>query len=132
MKSLTGCHVTVALSADIGGKLLFKTILDFKIFVIIAIDIVVSGDGDSSVMTKLTECQPYGTQTTIIKIECTNHLLRNYIQKVREVGEQKRNQLGPVPGELRGQVFGRLMRLRHAVTGAVKQHKQTPLQQRIF
>lgn len=84
---------------------------------------VVSGDGDSSVMSKLTECQPYGPSTTILKVECTNHLLRNYIRKIREVGEQKRNQFGPIPGELRDKVLGSLMRLRHAVTGAVKHHK---------
>ncbi|XP_046686669.1 uncharacterized protein LOC124372331 [Homalodisca vitripennis] len=85
--------------------------------------VIVAGDGDSSVMSKLTECQPYGPRTTIGKIECTNHLLRNYIRKIRDIGGQKRNHLGPVPGELRDKILSRLMRLRHAVTGAVKHHK---------
>ncbi|KAG8265607.1 hypothetical protein J6590_091251 [Homalodisca vitripennis] len=80
-------------------------------------------DDDSSVMSKLTERQPYGPRTSIEKIECTNHLLRNYIRKIRDVGGQKRNHLGTVPGEVRDKILSRLMRLRHVVTGAVKHHK---------
>jgi len=81
-----------------------------------------TGDGDSSVMSRLTETQPYGPSTTISKIECTNHLLRNYCRKVRDVSDQRRNEKGPVPGELRGIISQNVLRLRRAVTGAVGHH----------
>ncbi|KAK4882229.1 hypothetical protein RN001_005548 [Aquatica leii] len=43
------------------------------------------GDGDSSVHRKLVESMPYGPSLVIQKIECKNHILRNYINKLREV-----------------------------------------------
>ncbi|KAF0754755.1 Uncharacterized protein FWK35_00013628, partial [Aphis craccivora] len=36
------------------------------------------GDGDSSVLKKLLEIVPYGPHQLVEKIECRNHLLRNY------------------------------------------------------
>lgn len=73
------------------------------------------GDGDSSVMSKLLEAQPYGPTTHINKVECTNHLLRNYIRKIKEVGEARRNHVGPVPGELRNKVLANILRLRYDI-----------------
>lgn len=43
------------------------------------------GDGDSSVYNKLLEASPYGPQTVIKKIECRNHLLRNFSSKLRDL-----------------------------------------------
>lgn len=43
------------------------------------------GDGDSSVHNKLMEIRPYGPQTVIKKIECRNHLLRNFSSKIRDL-----------------------------------------------
>ncbi|KAK5644635.1 hypothetical protein RI129_001761 [Pyrocoelia pectoralis] len=41
----------------------------------------VIGDGDSSVYRKLMEVSPYGPTFIIEKVECRNHLLRNYINR---------------------------------------------------
>lgn len=40
-------------------------------------------DGDSSVHKRINEADPYGTK--IVKIECRNHLLRNFWRKLREI-----------------------------------------------
>jgi hypothetical protein len=42
------------------------------------------GDGDSSVYRKLKEVKPYGNQL-VEKVECRNHLLRNFSSKLREL-----------------------------------------------
>lgn len=42
------------------------------------------GDGDSSVHNKLLESRPYG-HTLVQKIECRNHLLRNFSTNLREI-----------------------------------------------
>lgn len=42
------------------------------------------GDGDSSVHNKLLESRPYGP-TLVQKIECRNHLLRNFSSNLREI-----------------------------------------------
>jgi hypothetical protein len=43
------------------------------------------GDVDSSVYKKLLQFAPYGPQFHIEKIECKNHVLRNYITKLTEL-----------------------------------------------
>ncbi|KAH0807689.1 hypothetical protein GEV33_015102 [Tenebrio molitor] len=45
------------------------------------------GDGDSSVYRKLKEVKPYGNQL-VEKVECRNHLLRNFSSKLRELTNQ--------------------------------------------
>lgn len=42
------------------------------------------GDGDSSVYKKLLRSKPYGN-TIIEKIECKNHLLRNFSSRLRDL-----------------------------------------------
>lgn len=42
------------------------------------------GDGDSSITEKLFENKPYG-ERLVEKIECRNHLLRNYCTKLKEL-----------------------------------------------
>ncbi|XP_050062766.1 uncharacterized protein LOC126552165 isoform X2 [Aphis gossypii] len=42
-------------------------------------DIIVEGDGDSSVMKKLHLVKPYGDDFVTKEIECSNHILRNYV-----------------------------------------------------
>lgn len=44
--------------------------------------IIVLGDGDSSVLKKLLEIVPYGPHQLVQKIECRNHILRNYSTKL--------------------------------------------------
>ncbi|XP_050431109.1 uncharacterized protein LOC126839738 [Adelges cooleyi] len=41
-------------------------------------DAIAEGDGDSSITRRLAEIMPYGPSLIIQKIECRNHLLRNY------------------------------------------------------
>lgn len=42
------------------------------------------GDGDSSVYNKLLESRPYGN-VLVEKIECRNHLLRNFSKKIKDI-----------------------------------------------
>lgn len=47
-------------------------------------------DGDSSCYDAILERNPYRSQNiTVKKLECRNHLLRNYIKKIRELTQQK-------------------------------------------
>ncbi|XP_054257576.1 uncharacterized protein LOC129005927 [Macrosteles quadrilineatus] len=78
----------------------------------------VLADGDSSVYATLYESRPY-PHLTIEKIECTNHLLRNFCNKLKEVGQK--TSLGPKP--LRDVVKKNILRLRTAVTKAVEHRK---------
>lgn len=43
---------------------------------------VILGDGDSSLTKRLCEILPYGPNFLVEKIECRNHLLRNYVQQL--------------------------------------------------
>jgi len=47
------------------------------------------GDGDSSVTKKLSIANPYGPNCKIKKIECKNHILRNYMNRVTEIAGKK-------------------------------------------
>lgn len=79
------------------------------------------GDGDSSIMKRLRLEKPYGTNIVIKKVECTNHLLRNYINRLRDISGKRKNDKGDViPGCYRKVVHDRLLRLRYAVTEAIK------------
>lgn len=42
-------------------------------------------DGDSSVHRKLIESLPYGSNNLIEKVECINHVLRNYGNRIRDL-----------------------------------------------
>lgn len=44
------------------------------------------GDGDSNVYPSILRARPYG-QRIVEKIECTNHLLRNYWKKLTIAAE---------------------------------------------
>lgn len=46
-------------------------------------------DGDSSTHRKLIECLPYGNKLLVEKVDCTNHVLRNYGNRLRELCTQK-------------------------------------------
>lgn len=58
-------------------------------------------DGDSSVTNALRNAMVYGPDVHIRKVECSNHLLRNYINKLRNIAKQTVNKNGPVPIVLR-------------------------------
>ncbi|XP_074034660.1 uncharacterized protein [Leptinotarsa decemlineata] len=74
------------------------------------------GDGDSSVYSKLMETKPYGPQTVITKIECRNHLLRNFSSKLRDTSKRRRSAStnALVPVYLRKEVKNNAKRLRFA------------------
>lgn len=79
-------------------------------------------------MKRLCVAKPYGPNCVIKKIECSNHLLRNYINRLRDLTNKRKNSKGePIPGYLRKIVQTRLLRLRYAVTEAVKYNKQTQI-----
>lgn len=78
-------------------------------------------DGDSSCYKKLLEARPY-KHLTIEKIECRNHLLRNYMSKIENVIKSK---LG-IPTQ-RKLVAANKLKLRCAVTKAVQHRKSQDL-----
>lgn len=81
------------------------------------------GDGDSSVMKKLLLNKPYGHDFTITKIECKNHLLRNFCNKIKALGKKTNNHKGFVPVLLRKKVESNVLRMRKAVVGAINYRK---------
>ncbi|KAE9534064.1 hypothetical protein AGLY_008800 [Aphis glycines] len=83
------------------------------------------GDGDSSVMKRLRIAKPYEPNCIVQKVECTNHLLRNYINRLRDLTSKRKNSKDePIPGYLRKIIQTRLLRLRYVVTEAVKYNRQ--------
>ncbi|CAI6367305.1 unnamed protein product [Macrosiphum euphorbiae] len=83
------------------------------------------GDGDSNVIKRLRLAKPYGPDIVIKKIECSNHILRNYINKLHELSKKKKSSKGEsVPGCMRNLLVSRVERLRAAVIKAVKYRKQ--------
>lgn len=76
------------------------------------------GDGDSSVTKKLNEVMPYGPMLLVEKIECRNHILRNYGQKL--MGLTKKTNY---PCYLRKFISRNILRFRTAVTKAINHRK---------
>lgn len=48
------------------------------------------GDGDSSVIKKIQIAKPYGNEIIVKKIECTNHILRNYSVRLRDLSTKRK------------------------------------------
>jgi hypothetical protein len=79
------------------------------------------GDGDSSVMKKLTLTKPYGADVFIQKIECINHLLRNYCNRIVDISTRRKSSSGKVvPGLLRKLLKDRRLKLRYAYFRTIK------------
>lgn len=71
------------------------------------------GDGDSSVMKKMHLAKPYGNDIIVKKVECTNHILRNYSNRLRDMTTKRKSSLGiVVPGYIRTKLKENLLRLR--------------------
>lgn len=71
------------------------------------------GDGDSSVMKKLFLAKPYGSDVHIKKIECMNHILRNYCNRIVDISSHRKSTSGLVaPGVLRKILKERRLKLR--------------------
>lgn len=76
-------------------------------------------------MKRLRIAKPYGPNCIVKKVECSNHLLRNYINRLRDLTNKRKNSKSePIPGYLRKIIQTRLLRLRYAVTEAVKYNRQ--------
>ncbi|KAL4107279.1 hypothetical protein QTP88_017650 [Uroleucon formosanum] len=76
------------------------------------------GDGDSSVTKKLNELSPYGPTFSIKKIECVNHLLRNYGSKLTTLAR-----ITKYPIRIRKHILTNIFRFRGDVIEAVKHWK---------
>lgn len=72
------------------------------------------GDGDSNVLKKLRDFPPY-PNIVVEKIECTNHLLRNLCNKIREAGSTGGRNIS----KLKKVVTNSVMKIRNAVVKAV-------------
>jgi len=78
-----------------------------------------SGDGDSSVCKRLNEVMPYGPTFLVEKIECRNHILRNYGQKIMNLTRNTE-----YPGFIQKFITKNLLRFRTAITKAIKYRNQ--------
>lgn len=76
------------------------------------------GDGDSSVTKRLKEILPYGPHFLVEKIECRNHMLRNYMQKLTTIAKKTN-----FPIEIRKFILRHLMRFRTAIVRAIQYRK---------
>ncbi|GBM20882.1 hypothetical protein AVEN_224125-1 [Araneus ventricosus] len=79
------------------------------------------GDGDSNVYKKILDSMPYDN-LTVEKIECKNHLLRNMCNKLKDIA--RNGKIGHVT--LRKLIGSRVLRIRTAVTMAIKYRKEEP------
>ncbi|CAH1110428.1 unnamed protein product [Psylliodes chrysocephalus] len=82
-------------------------------------------DGDSSVYQKILESRPY-SNTLVEKIECRNHLLRNYCERLRDIAGKRYSTAGKlVPVELRSLLKSNILTLRIAIDKAAKHHRES-------
>lgn len=74
------------------------------------------GDGDSSVSKKLSVAKPYGSNCAVKKIECKNHILRNYMNRINDMATKRKCSSGTVvPGYLRKLIKDNKLRLRYTI-----------------
>lgn len=72
------------------------------------------GDGDSSVTKKLFLAKPYGHDVFVKKIECMNHILRNYLNRIVDLSVHRKSSSGTVvPGFLRKVLKDKRLKLRY-------------------
>ena len=88
----------------------------------------VIGDGDSSVYNKIKDAKPYGPDFFIEKIECRNHILRNFCNKLKEICKLPRTS-----AVLKNKIKSNILKLRTAIVSAIKYRKneQCPLHEKI-
>ncbi|XP_064465681.1 uncharacterized protein LOC135377293 [Ornithodoros turicata] len=78
-------------------------------------------DGDSSTYKSILEAAPYQHQV-VQKVECRNHLLRNYVSRLRDVALAKRTT--PIPPSLKKLLLDNAVRLRVGVARAIHYRKE--------
>ncbi|KAE9542497.1 hypothetical protein AGLY_003358 [Aphis glycines] len=77
------------------------------------------GDGDNSVYKQILDARPY-KNLTIEKIECKNHLLRNFCKKLKEI--TTKNEAGKL--DHRKLLQKNILRLRKGIVSAIKYRRQ--------
>ncbi|KAL4083125.1 hypothetical protein QTP88_028455 [Uroleucon formosanum] len=77
------------------------------------------GDGDSSVVKRLNEIVPYGPHQLVKKIECRNHLLRNYSTKIMQITKNCK-----YPVLLRKFISSNITKFSMAIRMAIKYRKE--------
>lgn len=87
------------------------------LFVCVCVRVV--GDGDSNVIKRLNEVLPYGPNFFIQKIECRNHLLRNYAMKLNAMTKKVEYPIG-----IRKFISSNLLRFRSDITKAISYRKE--------
>ncbi|XP_076655252.1 uncharacterized protein LOC143360365 [Halictus rubicundus] len=80
-------------------------------------------DGDSSTYKKILDCDPYAGMVRVKKIECSNHLLRNFCKKMRDVVKKT------PPGRYRKTVEGSIRLLRVGIQSAARFRANENLQE---
>jgi hypothetical protein len=81
-------------------------------------------DGDSSTFKKILDAKPYGPDFYVEKIECKNHLLRNFCNKLKDLASKRYSSSGKVvPVKIRAQLKNNIQRLRTGVDCAVKHYR---------
>ncbi|CAH1109256.1 unnamed protein product [Psylliodes chrysocephalus] len=83
------------------------------------------GDGDNSITKKLSSHKPYGA-TPIQKIECVNHLLRNFCNKLKDFSKSRTSPSSHliIPLNLRKKLESNILRFRIAIKKAAAFHIQ--------
>lgn len=83
------------------------------------------GDGDSSVYKKISVEKPYGSRVAVKKIECTNHLLRNYCSKLRDLTTKRLSSSNKlVSPQLRKLLLSNIERLRIGIRTAINYRRK--------
>lgn len=78
-------------------------------------------DGDSSVYKKILECRPY-KRNTVEKIECKNHLMRNFCNRLRVIATTSNKNKNTV--YLRKKIGDSILRCRTAITKAAEYRRK--------
>lgn len=96
-----------------------NTTIDFRCFKFIYFtqDNLLSGDGDSSVSKRLNQVLPYGNEFRVKKVECRNHLFRNYAMKLTAL--TKRTEF---PITIRKFITTNIIRFRTDKTKSIEHH----------
>lgn len=69
-------------------------------------------------MKRLKEIKPYGYSCVVQKVECRNHLLRNYSQKIMALTNKTE-----YPIRIWNYIANNAMRFRTAITKSIAHHK---------
>lgn len=104
------------------GMLLGLVIMDFIFirFVYYTQYNLLLGDGDNSVSKRLNQVLPYGNEFRVKKVECRNHLFRNYAMKLTALAKRTE-----YPIAIRKYITANIIRFRTDITKAIKHHLKT-------